>query len=144
MRCRSRPRVYPRACGGTVLEPAAHHLADFGGSGNRIIAAMWHALPRLPRAPTQCKWKWATVMGKHGEKKVFATPPFKQLLTMQVPGDGFQLPAPTQKNRRSFLYMPVRLPAPTPFRPAFGLKAGMQLAAIMQEGEHGKARDPAR
>ena len=83
-----------------------------------------------------------TVMGKHGEKQMFVNAPLTQLFKMQIPGDGFQFR--TQKNRRPFLYMPVRLAAPPPVRPTFGLKAGMQLAAIMQEGEHGKTRDPAR
>ena len=71
-------------------------------------------------------------MGKHGEKKMFVNAPLNQLFKMYVPGDGRQLP--TQKNRRAFV--PVLLSAPIALRPALGLKAGMELAAIMEEGEH--------
>ena len=70
---------------------------------------------------------------------MFVNPPLNQLFKMQVPGDGLQLPTP--KNRRAFAHVPVFLPAPIALRPAFGLKAGMEFAAIMQEGEHRKARD---
>ena len=70
---------------------------------------------------------------------MFAHPPLNQLFTMQVPGDGLQIP--TAKNRRAFAHMPVLPLAPVALRPAPGLKAGMQLAAVMQEGEHCEARD---
>ena len=81
-------------------------------------------------------------MGKHGEKKVRANPPLNQLFKMQVPGDGLQIP--TLKNRRAFAHVPVRIPMPIALRPALGLKAGMEFAAIMQEGEHRETRDLAR
>ena len=80
-------------------------------------------------------------MGKHGEKKMFVNPPLIQLFKMQVPGDGLQLRTLTLKNRRAFAHVPVRIPAPIALRPALGLKAGMKLAAVVQEGEHRKARD---
>ena len=72
---------------------------------------------------------------------MFVNPPLNQLFKMQVPGDGFQLLTLTPKNRRAFAHVPVFLPAPIAFRPALGLKAGMEFAAVVQEGEHRKARD---
>ena len=117
----------------------AHHLADFGGCAHWIVAALRHTLPTLLRAVVP--YKWAAVMGKHGEKKMFVNPPLTQLCKMQVLGDGLQIPTPTPKNRRAFAHVPVLPPAPIALRPALGLKAGMEFTAVMQEGEHREARN---
>ena len=80
------------------------------------------------------------MMGDDGKKEIFANPPFLQPVQMQVARDD---PVPRSfKNRCAFVHVTMQgLPPPDAFRPVSGLKPRMQLAGVVQEGKHGKARD---